>query len=476
MKGRSSRSPLALILEPTKELANQVYEELSKFTKYLDSPPLTYDLIIGGDKSSKDVNGRAHVIVATPGKLISLLKSNKIDLSETQFFVLDEADSLVNPANDSSDDIRFIYSKFPKQAQRHVQVMLFSATLHSDEVTRISEELTNFPTWVDLKGKDSIPETVDHVVLRINPTDHLDVLQSALGAVKVDGVHSAKIHLIDEMAAGNPEALSLAVKHIKPVLVKKVIDTFKMTQALIFARTRLDCDNLEHFLLSCGDKGGSAPSKGKGPRRNSGAVENPYSCVVIHSSISPRARQENMKAFKEGEVKFLICTDVAARGIDVYGLPYVINVTLPDEKELYVHRVGRVGRADHIGLSISLVSSVPERVWYHVNCKGMKDKCNDSRLTSQGGCTIWYDESALLSQIESRLGDISIPVLDDRDMLQGRQDAQVVYGQLRVEAGAGAAAVTSKHHVEVLKPAVEKLAQLEFAAQESYWRLRKQFV
>lgn len=78
-----------------------------------------------------------------------------------------------------------------------------------------------------------------------------------------------------------------------------------------------------------------------------------------------------MQAFKAGDVRFMVCTDVAARGIDISGLPYVINFTLPDTAEDYVHRTGRVGRAEALGLAVSLVSAVPEKVCVHRNTEGV---------------------------------------------------------------------------------------------------------
>ncbi len=99
---------------------------------------------------------------------------------------------------------------------------------------------------------------------------------------------------------------------------------------------------------------------GKGPT-------NLYPCHCLHSGVGPQ-RQANLQAFKDGEVRFLICTDVAARGIDIRGLPFVINVTLPDKPEEYIHRIGRVGRADRMGLAVSLVATEPEKVC----CGGVK--------------------------------------------------------------------------------------------------------
>jgi ATP-dependent RNA helicase DDX1 len=86
--------------------------------------------------------------------------------------------------------------------------------------------------------------------------------------------------------------------------------------------------------------------------------------VCLHSDRAPNERTENLEKFKQNKVRLLICTDVAARGLDINGLPYVINVTLPDEKQNYVHRIGRVGRADRMGLAISLVSKVQEKVMF----------------------------------------------------------------------------------------------------------------
>ena len=83
---------------------------------------------------------------------------------------------------------------------------------------------------------------------------------------------------------------------------------------------------------------------------------------MLHGDRKPHERKANLEMFKAMEVKFLICTDVAARGIDIKGLPFMLNVTLPDEKSNYVHRIGRVGRAERMGLAISLVATVPEKV------------------------------------------------------------------------------------------------------------------
>lgn len=137
---------------------------------------------------------------------------------------------------------------------------------------------------------------------------------------------------------------------------------------MLFCRTKLDCDNLDKYLKQIGgDK---------------------YSCVCLHGDRKPQERKANLEKFKANQCKFLICTNVAC-SLDITGLPVskffninffffailiyglfyaVVNFTLPDEKSNYVHRIGRVGRAERMGLAISLVSTVPEKVNFNL-CK-----------------------------------------------------------------------------------------------------------
>jgi ATP-dependent RNA helicase DDX1 len=126
---------------------------------------------------------------------------------------------------------------------------------------------------------------------------------------------------------------------------------------------------MEKFLRSAGD--------------GHGRIVDKYKCAVLAGMRSMEERQKSLKDFKEGEVRILIATDVAARGIDIRELPFVINVTLPDVAQTYVHRAGRVGRADRMGLCISLASVAAERVWF---CKkGTKPPCPDTSDFEKGG-------------------------------------------------------------------------------------------
>merc|ERR1712190_605995 len=176
-------------------------------------------------------------------------------------------------------------------------------------------------------------------------------------------------------------------------------------------------------------------TKGYGGKMETGK-ENPYSCVVLAGMRAQDERRMNLEAFKEGDLRFLICTDVAARGIDIAGLPFVIQTTLPDDIENYIHRIGRCGRAERMGFAISIVATEREKVWYH-KCPSRGKNCTpapgNTKLTipfgtdgklrqrddanwivDEGGCTIWYDEPELIKQIEKRIGQ-PLKVMDPDD-------------------------------------------------------------
>lgn len=212
---------------------------------------------------------------------------------------------------------------------------------------------------------------------------------------------------------------------------------------MIFCRTKLDCDNLESYLKSFGPE---------------------FSCVCLHGDRKPAERKSNLEAFKSGKVKFLICTDVAARGLDVKGLPFMINVTLPDDKSNYLHRIGRVGRAERMGLAISLVAQCPEKVWFHGEwCKSRGRNCYNTRLTDQGGCCIFYNEPQLLSDIEEHLGVTIQQIQKDMKVEANEFDGKVTYGQKRKEIGP-----LYEGHASQLAPTLAELSKLEKEAQHLF--------
>ncbi|GAB0093946.1 ATP-dependent RNA helicase Ddx1 [Sergentomyia squamirostris] len=408
-------APQAIIIEPSRELAEQTLSQITKFKKYLKDPLVSELLLIGGvnvrDQMAVLERG-VDIIVATPGRLEDLIGGGYLLLSHCRFFVLDEADGLLQQGY--GDMIDRLHKQIPKITSdgRRLQMIVCSATLHSFDVKKMAERLMHFPTWVDLKGEDAVPETVHHVVVRVDPQKDTQ-WHNMRQRIQTDGVHGQ-----DNVRPGNTtaETLSEAVKILKGDYCLKAIEEHNMDRAIIFCRTKLDCDNLEKYFKHAGGQ--------------------KYSCVCLHGDRKPQERKANLEAFKEKRVKFLICTDVAARGIDV-------------------------SRAERMGLAISLVASVPEKVWYHGEwCKSRGRNCWNTNLTDQKGCCIWYNEMNYLAEIEDHL-NITIPQVDkDMKVPVNDFDGKVVYGEKVLNTGSG-----YKDHVAQLVPVVQQLADLESRAQ-----------
>jgi ATP-dependent RNA helicase DDX1 len=502
--GIDSKSPFCVIFEPTRELAQQVSDEIEKFKVHLQDPMISHECFVGGGdiKSMiKALQRGVNIVIGTPGRLMELIKGGHLDVSGTRSLILDEADQLIVDSS-TQKDILSVYEKMSARTQKGTQVIICSATLHSEEIQSLANKITTNATWVDLKGKDAIPDTVDHVVVIADPMEDRTWVNKS-NSIATDGVHMG-INL--RSRADNPELLSEAVKILKPSILLQVIDEFNMDQCMIFVRTQLgkeetekrlhmlqlaglfclmgvltspflfaDCDNLESFLLSAGGGSkGQAAAKGMGFEKRESGKEHEYSCVVLHGGRSPPERNRNLEAFKNGDVRFLICTDVAARGIDIKNLPYMLNLTLPDKPETYIHRIGRVGRADAIGLAISIVAQkgVKEKQWYHTcNSKDKGRSCDRRQLVSQGGCTIWFDEHDMLTQIEGRLGGITVPRLERNNLVKGAKHIVELASKGRKQVDDGSA--TADLHVNVLKPKVEELAHLEFTAQCQFWNIKQ---
>ncbi|CAN8025900.1 unnamed protein product [Ixodes persulcatus] len=444
-------APQAIIIEPSRELAEQTLKCITSFKKHLKDPVVRELLVIGGVAAKEQIemlrNG-VDIVVGTPGRLEDLISTGELSLTQVRFFVLDEADGLLNGGN--GELINRVHRQIPQITAegRRLQMVVCSATLHSFEVKKLAERLMHFPTWVDLKGEDSVPETVHHVVCIVDPRKDTSWMNLSRHIV-TDAVHER-----DNVRPGatTPETLSEAVKLLKGEYVVRAIQQQNMDQGIIFCRTKVDCDNLESYLNQIG-----AANRNKSQ----------FSCVCLHGDRKPQERKANLETFKKGGVKFLICTDVAARGIDITGVPFVINVTLPDEKSNYVHRIGRVGRAERMGLAISLASAVPEKasrtVWYHSNCSSKGRNCFNTNLTDRGGCCIWYNEPQYLSDIEDHLNVTIQQVEPDLKIPADEFDGKVVYGQKRTQAG-----IMYETHTAQMAPTVQELAQMERKSQSLF--------
>lgn len=438
-------APKAIIIEPSRELAEQTFNQLQKFKKKLKDPVLREALLIGGVSANQQIGelqSGVDIIVGTPGRLEDLINNGYVLLTHCRFFVLDEADGLLKQGY--GDLIDRLHKMIPKITSdgRRLQMIVCSATLHAFEVKKMAEKVTHFPTWVDLKGEDAVPDTVHHVVVMVDPQKDSS-WQNMRKHIQTDGVHAR-----DNVRPGSntAETLSEAVKMLKGDYCVRAIREHKMDRAIIFCRTKIDCDNLEKYFRQ--------------------VSELEFSCVCLHGDRPPKERKFNLEKFKNEEVKFLICTDVAARGLDITGLPFMINITLPDEKSNYVHRIGRVGRAERMGLAISLVATVPEKVWYHGQwCSSRGKNCWNTNLTDVKGCCIWYNEKNLLGEIEEHLNVTIQQVENDMKVPMNDFDGKVTYGEKRNFKG-----TNYQDHVNQLVPIVKELAELEQKAQSLFVR------
>ena len=286
-KGTEAGFVRTLILAPTRELVEQIAKAMQEFAQFT---PFKIASIYGGVKvTSQGAKLRAGVdiLVATPGRLKEHIELENVSLAKVDFVVMDEADRML--------DMGFvveIHAILTCITRKH-QTLFFSAT-GSPLVTNLSKQAMNRPTLITVTKRNSVAETVDHVLY---PVDS-------------DRKYELFIHLLREQ---------------------------NWYQVMVFSSTREEAENLLKALKF--DKVDEA---------------------VLHSEKTQCSRRRALQEFKEGKLQVLVATEVAARGLDIQGLDYVVNLDLPFFTEDYVHRVGRTGRAGKKGVAISLVTPAEE--------------------------------------------------------------------------------------------------------------------
>ncbi|HKL03830.1 MAG TPA: DEAD/DEAH box helicase [Cryomorphaceae bacterium] len=280
-KGNTHQKLLALIVTPTRELALQIGESFDVYGKYTD---VENTVVFGGvaQKSQTDAMRRKpDVLIATPGRLLDLIDQGHITLSNIEYFVLDEADRMLDMG--FINDIKKILKLLPRKRQ----TLFFSATMPNN-IVKLSREILHNPHRVEVSPVSSTAETITQKLYTTN-------------------------------------------KAAKNKLLLHLLDDRDMDQVLLFSRTKHGADRIVRNL--------------KKSRINSAA---------IHGDKSQPQRQRALNEFKDGKIRVLVATDIAARGIDIDKLRYVINYDIPNEAETYVHRIGRCGRAGEEGVSISI--------------------------------------------------------------------------------------------------------------------------
>jgi ATP-dependent RNA helicase RhlE len=275
------KSCRVLVLSPTRELSAQILDSFRAYGRHLR---LHTALAIGGVSMGGQVrtllNG-VDVLVATPGRLLDLVKSNAIRLDRVQCLVLDEADRMLDMG--FIHDIRKIVAKLPAARQ----TLMFSATMPR-AIADLAAQMLRDPVKVAVTPVASTAERVEQRIIRVERAGKLAALIELL---RGDGID----------------------------------------RALVFTRTKHGADKVVRGL----DRAGVA-------------------AAAIHGNKSQNQRDRVLSAFRNGAVRTLIATDIAARGIDVDGISHVVNFDVPNVPETYVHRIGRTARAGANGVAISL--------------------------------------------------------------------------------------------------------------------------
>jgi len=273
----------ALVLAPTRELADQVAKNIKTYSKHTK---LRAMVVFGGidmKPQTLELKTGVEVLIATPGRLLDHIEAKNCVLNQVEYVVLDEADRMLDIG--FLPDLQRILSYLPKQRQ----TLLFSATF-SPEIKRLAESYLQDPILVEVARPNATATNVEQRFYSVATDD-------------------------------------------KRAAVCKVLKDRGITQALVFVNSKLGCARLARSLERDGLK-----------------------TNALHGDKSQDERLKALEAFKRGEVDVLVCTDVAARGLDIADLPAVFNFDVPFNAEDYVHRIGRTGRAGASGLAVTLVT------------------------------------------------------------------------------------------------------------------------
>ena len=280
-KPDGKRKVTTLVVTPTRELALQIGDSFSAYAKYT---PIKNTVIYGGvgqNSQTEALKRGVDVLVATPGRLLDLMDQGYITLQHVRYFVLDEADRMLDMG--FINDIKKIIAKLPKSRQS----LFFSATMPKNIVDLSNQILIN-PKKVAVNPVSSTAETIQQYLYMTNRENKRELL----------------LHILKDAS---------------------------IEQVLVFSRTKHGSDRIVRNLR-----------------------KKKIECAAIHGDKSQNQRQKALKSFKNGHIRVLVATDIAARGIDIDKLRHVINYDIPNESETYVHRIGRCGRAGEDGISISI--------------------------------------------------------------------------------------------------------------------------
>ncbi|RZM92635.1 DEAD/DEAH box helicase, partial [Streptomyces alfalfae] len=292
-----TEAPQALIVVPTRELCQQVTNDLLTAGKARNVRVLA---IYGGRAYEPQVEALKKgidIVVGTPGRLLDLAGQRKLDLKHIKCLVLDEADEMLDLG--FLPDVEKIINMLPAKRQ----TMLFSATMPG-AVIGLARRYMSQPTHIRATAPDDEGQTVANTKQYVYRAHNMD----------------------------------------KPEMVSRILQAEGRGLAMIFCRTKRTAADIAEQLEHRG-----------------------FASGAVHGDLGQGAREQALRAFRNGKVDVLVCTDVAARGIDVGGVTHVINYQSPEDEKTYLHRIGRTGRAGAKGIAITLVDWDDIPRWQLIN-------------------------------------------------------------------------------------------------------------
>ncbi len=287
-----ARMPRGLILTPTRELAAQIYDNYNELSNDIK---LSSTLIIGGtsyQEQQKSLNTGVDIIIGTPGRIYDHLERQNVMLHGIHFLVIDEADRMLDEG--FIPQVEMICSRTSPQRQ----TLFFSATMNP-EIEKISDNFLTFPLRIEVNPQASVSDDIEQLVYLIDPRGTRDLFKK------------------------------------KRTILRKIISSFgdDLTNAIIFSNTKSSVDILQSSMKV-----------------------HHYKSESIHGDHTQTVRTEALTKFRNGEIQFLIASDVASRGLDIPLVSHIINFDVPSNPEDYIHRIGRTGRAGNRGTSVTLCS------------------------------------------------------------------------------------------------------------------------
>ncbi|MCA5012938.1 MULTISPECIES: DEAD/DEAH box helicase [unclassified Enterococcus] len=289
--------PQALILEPTRELAQQVQEDLINIGRYKRVKTTAVYGKASFIKQKSELKQKSHIVVGTPGRVSDHILKGTLSLDKIRYVVIDEADEMLNMG--FIEQVKEIIQALPKQRQ----TLLFSATM-PEKIVELSQNYLSEPKMITVEATEKTVPKIQHAFLPVADEEKFAALE-ALTVVE------------------NPDS------------------------CIIFCNTQEKVDNTYDHLVDAG-----------------------YPVGKIHGGMIQEDRFEVMDAFRNKRFRYLVATDVAARGIDIENITHVINMDAPYEKESYIHRVGRTGRAGKEGFALTFFTAKDQELKKEIEAYG----------------------------------------------------------------------------------------------------------